>query len=193
MSIDRTHRIQLAEAAHPGARKELTTLAKSLSTTLETVATGYAVTTVAPVSEEDDDWTLKVTLRDQSKNGADVEFWWKKDAPSEGLIEVTTHQAIADKVRVLILLVAILGFMFLADQHSELLPVLRGLRVTVGGLLGVVVGLPVAGVMGALVGQKSDASVQGAAELAHATVLALTVGREVSGEQTTPCGGEVAA
>lgn len=193
MSEERTHKIRLASSSRIGATKQLTALAKRYTSALESTAAGYTVTSVAPVSEDDDDWTLKVTLRDSSNNGANVEFWWKKETPNEGVIEVTTHQAIADKVRVGVTAILVLGFMFFADQSSELLPVLRGLRVAVGAILGLVIGFPLAGILGAIVGRKSEAGVQAAAALAHTKLLELSAGREVAEPTSEPSGGEVAA
>lgn len=145
------------------ARDELQQLVDRLRETVERAVSGYARVIRRPADTDDGNFSQELLVSSQAGQ-LEVAIDWNQGRPHAD-VSVATPTS-----RVLMWLPAILALLIgvYADHSPELLPVLRGVRVMLGAVSGLVVGVLLTAVLGALgVGRAKrdpelDARVQGA-------------------------------
>lgn len=131
--------------AAPGDVAELRNLVDELRAAIERSVAGYGKVISRPADVDDGSFSQDILVRSQ-QGQLEVAVLCGKQ---RGKAEVSVSSA-ATHVTSSLPLVLALALGFVADKTPELLPILRGLRVTLGAVVGLVVGFLLVAALGAL-------------------------------------------
>jgi hypothetical protein len=122
------------------AREQLKEEVNRLKGLLTSGLPGVARIELMKPDSDESSWSRAIKVVPSSgKVWVEVEVSWSED-DAQAEVDVSTSSSAAAKLGVLPLVAAaIVGFV--ADQHPEWLPVLRGIRVGAGAVVGFIIGL----------------------------------------------------
>jgi hypothetical protein len=129
----------------PSAVQELRDLVQRLRGAIEQSVAGYGMVISRPADADDAEFSQDLLVRSRQGELEVAVQWQRADGQAAVAVAVPSSRGAA---YLPLLLALLLGFV--ADKTPEILPILRGLRVMLGAVTGLVVGFALVAIMGAL-------------------------------------------
>jgi hypothetical protein len=129
----------------PNAVDDLRELVQRLRSAIEQSIAGYGMVISRPADADDAAFSQDLLVRSRQGELEVAVHWHRDDGQAEVAVTAPSSRVSA---YLPVLLAAVLGLV--ADKTPDILPILRGLRVVLGSVTGLVVGFALVAVMGAL-------------------------------------------